>query len=242
MSSFIFPIFCFILSLVIGRFLHYLVLFYEGRKRIPFWKCPGCFYFLNTMPLFSYFVNKGACKRCLRKIHFEEPLTEFLTAFFITLIFILMPEGFYRFELALFTLMALAASSVDIKRTLLPDTCTIGGCALALVGAWLNPEREFMQALLGMMGAAGFLLFCSLFYYFIRRKEGMGGGDIKMIAWIGALTDFQSSFFILMIASLIGAFFGIYSFIRNKGKGVYELAFGPYLAFSTYIFILFQEI
>ena len=161
----------------------------------------------------------------------------------LALLSVALSGSWYVLEVSLFCVMAVIASTVDLKRTILPDTCTLGGIVLALLGAWLNPEREFMSAILGVLYGGGFLLVLGAIYHFIFKKEGMGGGDIKMLAWIGALVGFQSLLPVLLWVSLLGTLYVIYAIIRyreQKSLLGMELAFGPYLALATYLFILFS--
>lgn len=161
----------------------------------------------------------------------------------LAFVFLALGYSWYGIEIALFCVMAVTASAVDIKRTILPDTCTLGGVGLALLGAWINPEREFISALLGVLCGGGFLFILGAVYYFLFKKEGMGGGDIKMLAWIGALVGFQGLLPVLLWVSVVGTLYVIYTIIRNKeGKPLLglELAFGPHLALGAYLFILFS--
>lgn len=139
--------------------------------------------------------------------------------------------------------MSIIACAVDIKRTILPDTFTLGGIAIALFGAFLNPDREFLQALTGAVLSGGILILFSYCFYFLRKVEGIGGGDIKMIAWIGALVGLNGVFYVILISCVLGMLWGLCIFVRKyKNKWIeQEIAFGPYLAFSTYIFIILSE-
>ena len=139
--------------------------------------------------------------------------------------------------------MALIACTVDIQRTILPDTLTIGGMVIALLGAWLNPERDFSSALTGLVVGGGGLALFAVLYYLLRRREGIGWGDIKMIGWIGALMGLQDLFYILSMACLLGVVYWLFSVFKAGSLALrqQEIAFGPYLGFSTYIFIVLSE-
>ncbi len=163
--------------------------------------------------------------------------------FFLTSIFLALNNSWYAVETALFCVIAVTAVTVDLKRTILPDTCTLGGLLTALLGAWINPERELQSALLGVLFGGGFLLVLGASYYFLFKKEGLGGGDIKMLAWIGALVGFQGILPVLFWVSILGALYIVYAMLKYRGRrplwGL-ELAFGPYLALAVYLFILFS--
>jgi len=161
----------------------------------------------------------------------------------LAVVFLALRNSWYSVEAALFCMVAVVASTVDIRRTILPDTCTLGGTGLALLGAWVNPEREFVSSVLGVVYGGGFFLVLGVVYHFIFKKEGMGGGDIKMLDWIGALVGFRNLLPVLLWVSILGTLYVIYAAIRHgKSKSLLgmELAFGPYLALATYLFILFS--
>ena len=232
----------FFLGLFIGQWAYGLVLIYEGRRKISLYTCPSCHGFLGFAPVLSWLITGGKCLKCLRKIESRKPLFELAMAVSLTSVFLALKGSWYSFEIALFCVLALIASAVDLKRTLLPDTCTLGGLFLALLGAWINPEREFMPALLGVLFGGGFLFVLGASYYFLFKKEGMGGGDIKMMAWIGALTGFQEILSVLLWVSVLGSLYVIYAMLKHRGRPPFglELAFGPYLALAVFLFILFS--
>ncbi|MDE0151297.1 MAG: A24 family peptidase [Bdellovibrionales bacterium] len=242
MYSIIFIIF--ILGLFIGQWAYGLVLIYEGHRKFKLYRCPSCHYFLGFIPVLSWLFACGKCSKCLRRIDVRRPVIEFVMGFSLAVVCLALYESWYVVEIALFCIIAVIASAVDLKRTILPDTCTLGGIGLALLGAWINPEREFISAILGVVYGGGFLLVLGAVYHFIFKKEGMGGGDIKMLAWIGALVGFRNLLPVLLWVSILGTLYVIYAVIRyNKERksllGM-ELAFGPYLALATYLFILFS--
>ena len=176
----------------------------------------------------------------MRRLDIWCPLIEcFVGAGFFG-IFLFVPSSWFSLETALFCFMAIVACVIDIKRTILPDTLTLGGTVLALAGAFLNPERQFMEAFLGVLLGGGFLIAVSYGYYLLRKTEGMGGGDIKMLAWIGALVGWKGILPVLMGACLLGSLVGLMKLTLKRTSG-HEIAFGPYLAFSSYIFILFSK-
>lgn len=233
----------FITGLFIGQWVYGWVLIYEGRRKINIYTCPSCSGFLGFFPFLSYLFCRGQCSVCSRKIPVRRPVIELVMGFSLAFVFLALEYSWYSVEVILFCVMAVTASAVDIKRTILPDTCTLGGLGLALFGAWLNPERELVSALLGVLLGGGFLFALGAVYYFIFKKEGMGGGDIKMLAWIGALVGFQGLLPVLLWVSVFGILYIIYAIIRNKkGQSLMglELAFGPYLALGAYFFILFS--
>lgn len=233
----------FILGLFIGQWAYGLVLIYEGHRKISLYRCPSCHYFLGLIPILSWLLAHGKCSKCLRRIDIRRPVIEFVMGLSLAVVYLALYDSWYVIEIALFCIIAVIASTVDIRRTILPDTCTLGGMSLALLGAWVNPEREFISSVLGVVYGGGFLLVLGAIYHFIFKKEGMGGGDIKMLAWIGALVGFRNLLPVLLWVSVLGTLYVMYAIIRyreQKSLLGMELAFGPYLALATYLFILFS--
>lgn len=170
---------------------------------------------------------------------------EYITAAGAALLFIFLGWTWFALEAVLFCLMSSTACMVDIRRTILPDTFTLGGIGLALLGAFVNPERDVYQALSGFALGFGVLALFSYCYYFLRKREGIGWGDIKMAGWIGALIGFQGLCYVLFLACVFGFFFWLFSLLKNPDSFALhsrrEIAFGPYLAFSAYVFILLSN-
>ena len=234
-----FGLLIFIAGLFIGRGLYCAVLFFEGRRKISFFCCPSCHRLVGIFPVVSRFFNLGYCSFCKRRIDVRQTILEIVTAVALINIYLQYPYSWMGIEISLFTLMALVAASVDLKRTLLPDTCTLGGILVALLGAYLNPEREFMNAFLGLCMGGGFFLLIGWMYYFLRRQEGIGGGDIKMMAWVGALVGFQGVFKVILLSSVLGLIYGFYLLLRRGQGWMTGVPFGPYIAFSTYTLLVF---
>jgi leader peptidase (prepilin peptidase)/N-methyltransferase len=110
--------------------------------------------------------------------------------------------------------------------------------AIGLLGAALNPERGFWEALGGVLMGGGFLWATAVLYYALRKQEGMGGGDIKLLAWIGAVLGWMAIPFVILVSSLIGTLVGVAMAFR-KGKSLKEgIPFGPYLALSAILYII----
>ena len=235
----IYALMIFIVGLFIGRVLYCVALFFEGRRKFFFSKCLSCHQFLGAFPLISWLLSQGRCSYCHRILDTRQTILELLTALALMSVYIHYPYSLTGVEISVFVLLALVASTVDIKRTILPDTCTIGGLVIALLGAYLNPEREFMNAFFGMCMGGGFFLIVGLGYYLLRRHEGLGGGDIKMMAWVGALVGLQGVFKVIFLSSILGLVYGFYLFFRGNKGWMTGIPFGPYIAFATYTLLVF---
>jgi leader peptidase (prepilin peptidase)/N-methyltransferase len=128
-------------------------------------------------------------------------------------------------------------SVIDLDHRLLPDVFTLPGMGLGLVGAWLNPERHFVDAILGAAFGFGFLWAVSYVYLALRKEEGMGGGDIKLLGWIGALLGWKAVVFTILTSSIIGSIVGLsLAAVRRTGLKT-AIPFGPFLALAAFIYV-----
>ncbi|MCB0408222.1 MAG: prepilin peptidase, partial [Bdellovibrionales bacterium] len=124
---------------------------------------------------------------------------------------------------------------------ILPDVFTLSGIVIGLVGAVLNPEREFLPAVYGVLVGGGFLYALAYSYYIFRKKDGMGGGDIKLLAWIGAVLGVASIPFVILVSSVLGSLVGVFVAIQSRNGLKSGIPFGPYLALGAIIYILWGE-
>lgn len=172
----------------------------------------------------------------------------------------LFAAAFYRFgwswtllEALIFIFGLVTVSFIDLDHMILPDKFTLPGIVIGLLGAALNPEREFLPAFYGVLLGGGFLWAIAYLYAVIRNREGMGGGDIKLLAWIGAVLGWQSVPFVILVASLFGSVIGVASMlwsVRKKSAqpsessgeedsvGTFAIPFGPFLAGAALLYLL----
>ena len=146
-------------------------------------------------------------------------------------------------EYLLFTFAVVTASAVDWEHMILPDTLTLSGIGIGLVGAWLNPEvgRAFWPALGGMLMGGGFLWLIAILYYYLKKEEGLGGGDIKLLAWIGTVLTWKAIPFVILLSCLTGLLAGIFMMFRSENYLKQSIPFGPYLAFSALVYIFWGQ-
>lgn len=241
-------IFFFIYGSFLGSFANVLIYRMQKEKPLNLFKkshCPHCFYnipFYLNIPILSWFILRGTCSNCNKSFSIRYPLVEFLMAGLFSALFLAIGWKWFLLEALVFTFALVSASFIDWDQMILPDSFTLSGICIGLLGAVINPDRLFMDAFLGVLLGGGALLFISYIYYLLRGKEGMGGGDIKMMAWIGAVVSWKALFFIILSSSLIGSMMGIGIMLRSNKKGLQTaFPFGPYLAISSLLYIFLNE-
>ena len=140
-------------------------------------------------------------------------------------------------EYLIFVFGLVIVSFIDLDHLILPDEFTLSGIVIGLIGAALNPERDFMSAFWGVLMGGGFLWTVAYVYFALRKQEGMGGGDVKLLAWIGAVLGWTSVPFVILTSSLVGSVIGLLA-ARKSGAGLKaSIPFGPYLALAALLYI-----
>jgi leader peptidase (prepilin peptidase)/N-methyltransferase len=130
---------------------------------------------------------------------------------------------------------------IDVDHFLLPDVFTISGMVIGILGSIINPERTFLDSLFGLLMGGGFLWGIAYVYLLLRKEEGMGGGDIKFLAWIGSVLGWKSIAFIVLSSSVIGSIIGLAVAWRSKSGMKTVIPYGPYLALGSVLWIFGGE-
>lgn len=214
--------------------------FVLGRSR-----CPGCkktIAWWDNIPVFSFILLGGKCRSCRMSISYRYPLVELLMGTLFALIFLWFGWSWITLEYLIFVFGLVVVSFIDLDHMLLPDVFTLSGVVIGLIGAALNPERAFLDAFFGVLVGGGLLWAVAILYYSWRKEEGLGGGDIKLLAWIGAVLGLKSIPVVILFASLWGSFFGL-ALALFRGAGMRTaIPFGPYLALGALFYIFFGEL
>jgi leader peptidase (prepilin peptidase)/N-methyltransferase len=211
-------------------------------------RCPSCnapIRAIHNVPVLSYVALRGRCADCRAKISLRYPLVELATALAFAAIAWQFGLGLSAALALVFTAYLIALTGIDIDRQLLPDLLTIPLLWIGLIASlWHAPDLEAPPAALrdAVIGAvAGYVFLWLVFQLFrlLTGKEGMGYGDFKLFAAIGAWLGWQMLPLVLLLAALVGAAVGIAMMaVRQLGRGV-PIPFGPYLAGAAWIALLF---
>lgn len=207
-------------------------------------QCPGCGHqisALENIPLISYVFLRGRCSACKQKISLRYPAVEALTG----LAFVLVVWKFGLSEQALYALVftgfLVAMSGIDIDHQLLPDNLTL---PLMWGGLLLSLNSTFTDTVSSLTGAAaGYLVFWLIYHLFkiATGKEGMGYGDFKLLAAIGAWLGWQVLPQVILISSLVGAVTGIAMLLINRNRKGKPIPFGPFLATAGWIALIWGD-
>ncbi|MCD6319787.1 MAG: prepilin peptidase [Candidatus Desulfofervidaceae bacterium] len=242
-----FYIFVFFFGAIIGSFLNVCICrLPEGKSVIwPASHCPYCqtqIKWYDNIPLLSFLLLKGHCRYCGKPISWQYPVVELSTGIFTLLIYwkygLSLPGLIYL----LFVCALIVVSFIDLKLQIIPDVISIPGIFCGLIASFFLPELSLKDALYGALLGGGILFLVAYGYYLIRKKEGMGGGDIKLLAMIGAFLGWKAIPFVILIASLTGSFIGIlWIFLQKKDK-YFPIPFGPFLALGAICLLFFPQL
>ena len=207
----------------------------EGRSR-----CPACGTALGVrdlVPVLSWAMSRGRCRHCGARIPARYPLTEIACAAWTVLLW--RHTGFVpAFPLlALWGWLLVALTWTDWEHQLLPDALTFPGFVIG-VAATVAAGRGGMYAIGGIVLGSGLLWLLATGYEWIRKTEGMGGGDIKLAAMFGAALGWKLTLFTLLLAALLGTLWGGILILRGRGSGRTALPFGVLLAPSAMVLLL----
>lgn len=213
---------------------------------IPRSRCPQCGHLIGStenIPLLSWLLQKGRCKHCSGKISKRYPCIELLSGFLSLAVACVFPFGWPLFFALLFTWVLITLTFIDFDTMLLPDQITL---PLLWFGLLININGTFIGLTDAVLGASfGYLSLWSVYWVFklITGKEGMGYGDFKLLAALGAWFGWQALPLIILISSFAGAIIGIAVILNSKDKQSRAIPFGPYLAIAGWVFLVYgQEI
>ena len=206
--------------------------------------CPRCgqkIKFYDNIPIFSHIILRGKCRSCKARIPFSYFLVEVLTPVSFILVYSYSNLSTHFFAACLFASAMIILGFIDFYHQILPDEITLSGLLLALAYSFFRDDLSLRQALIGAVVGAGFILFVYGVYYLLRKKEGIGMGDVTMMLLIGAFLGWKLSFFTLVLASFIGVLVGVYFILAKKKSLQYALPFGTFLAPAAFVSFLWGE-
>lgn len=245
MSNEVWIVFFFIFGAIWGSFANVIIYRLPAEESIvkPRSRCKECkktIAWYYNIPIFSWLFLRGRCAYCKTKISVRYPIVELLMGLCFAYLFHVYGFGITLIEYLIFSFGLITASFIDLDHMILPDEFTLSGIVLGLVGAAINADRELVDAAIGVLVGGGFLFAMAYSYYLLRKVEGMGGGDIKLLAWIGAVCGWKAIPFVILSSSFLGIFFGIFYMIGSKDGLKTGIPFGPYLSMGALIYIMFD--
>ncbi len=238
------PTFAFLFGLCIGSFLNVCIFRIPESRSIvrPPSSCPGCatpIKFYDNIPVLSYVLLGGKCRRCKMPISIRYPLVELLTGLFVLALY-------FKFGLTVetpiyfvFVATLLVITFIDIDHKIIPDLISLPGIPIFFIVSLAVPSTTVLDSVLGILAGGGILFAIAQLWSRLRNIEAMGMGDVKLLAMIGALIGWQGVLFTIFVSSAAGSLVGL-PLMLSKGEDLkMEVPFGPFLALGAVSYLFF---
>lgn len=232
---------------LVGSFLNVVILRLPNENEsivFPASHCPKCkksLRWYDNIPVFSFLFLMGKCRNCGQAISWQYPFVEILMA-------LLSWALYLRFSATLsyaiyfpFCAALLAIIFIDFYHQIIPDVISLPGIVVGVLLSFVNPAVTWQDSLIGLVCGGGFFYLIAAGYYLVAKRAGMGGGDIKLLAMIGAFLGWQSLPFVIFSSALLGSIIGIGAMVKQKKGGKTVVPYGPFLAVGSYLYLFFQE-
>lgn len=234
-----------ILGLAVGSFLNVVIHRLPRKESVvsPGSRCPTCgdaLRWYDNLPILSYAALGGRCRGCRERISLRYPIVELVTALlFVVHYFVFGWTPLLAVRLLLAAAMV-ALFAIDLEHQLLPDAITLPGIVLGLLVSLFLPPG-IVDSMIGLLIGGGFLWLVGEAYFRYAGEEGMGGGDVKMLAMIGAFLGWKLTILTLLLSSVAGSVTGLTVIALKRGGMKHALPFGTFLALGALAASLWGE-
>ena len=236
-------VYTFALGAVVGSFLN--VLIYRLPREMSVLKtppssCPACstpIRWFDNIPLYSWLVLRGKCRQCRAPISIRYPLVELTSGVLGVAALARWGLSVTTFEVATFAWISLALGLIDLDFKILPNVLTIPSIGFGLVCSLLGGYTWWLDSLVGAAVGALLPTLVIVLYKLWRGIEGMGWGDVKYLAAIGAVVGLRGVVGVLVVGSVLGALVGLGLIVAGRGSGKTELPFGTFLALAAVLWL-----
>ncbi len=263
-NPYLFYTFVFIFGLLFGSFLNVCIYRLPRDESIVFppshcTNCSAPIKSYQNIPVISYLLLGGKCSSCKEPISAIYPLVELITAVLVTLLFYKHGVTVQTFVYVVLTLSLIVISFIDLEHFIIPNVITFPGIIIGLaynmlITDWgllfkvlpridlgnifyIVPRIPVLNSLFGIVIGGGTLLLIAYLYKLIRKREGMGMGDVKLLAMLGAFLGINGVFFIILVSSLVGSVVGIAIILLQRGNMRLALPYGPFISIAAVIFL-----
>ena len=215
----------------------------SGRSYCP--KCKKQITWKDNIPIISYLLLSGKCRKCKKPISSQYALVEFLSILFFTIIYFLYGITLTTLLLMILSLSFIIIFFIDLKHFIIPNEITFSMMALGFLKSF-DPNLNslfpnYINSLIG--GLLGYGIIWSIIYFYkqVRKKEGMGLGDAKLFAVVGFWFGWLSIPFIIFLSSIIALLSVVPSLLKNSRTMSSQIPFGPYIIIGTLIYLFFEN-
>jgi len=247
-------IYAFFLGAIIGSFLNVVIYRYPRGESLSFpgSHCPNCnapIHFYDNIPVASWLLLRGRCRACREPIALRYPLVELANGLFYLAVFLRTGLSISFLPLAAIVSMTIVLIFIDLDIQILPDVIDLPGIAIGVGIGYLGGRGatagdltlspDLVSSFLGALAGAGVLWGIAMAYKALRHVDGMGMGDVKMLAMIGAVVGWQALLPCLIVASISGAIAGVVLAVKQRSSLQVALPFGVFLGAALLAVIFF---
>jgi len=237
-------LFVFVFGAVVGSFLNVCIyrLPLEQSVVSPGSRCMGCgtaIRWYDNIPILSWLVLKGRCRECKAPFSIRYPLVELLTGLLAVLLLLKFSLSLPLLIMFLFCAALVVITFIDFDHQIIPDEISLPGIILGFLSSFFLPGLGWLSSLLGIVVGWGSLALIFYGYLWLTGREGMGGGDAKLLAMMGAFLGLQAVPFIIFASSLVGTVAGLSIMAVQRKDRHLAIPFGPYLALGAVLYIFF---
>jgi leader peptidase (prepilin peptidase)/N-methyltransferase len=237
-------------GLLIGSFLNVVIFRLPRNESIvsPGSHCTGCaaaVRWFDNIPVLSYLLLRGRCRKCGAKISVRYPVIELLTSLLFLAAYLRFGPGWLLFIHDWpFVALLIAITFIDLEHRIIPDELSLGGLVLGLATTWAVPDVGFTGSLIGAAAGFGVFYFFAWVYERLTGRSGLGGGDIKLLAMLGAFLGINGVFWTILVSSVLGSLIGIiWAMVSRKGPLMRTaIPYGPFLVIGALYYYFFGDI
>ena len=237
-------ILAFVIGACIGSFLNVCIYRIPASVSIvhPGSSCPHCktmISFYDNIPIVSYLILMGKCRYCKTPISFRYPFIELLGGISALACMVAFGPTLHGVLIFIFIATLIVVTFIDLDHRIIPDVITLPGIPIFFLLAFAIPTINWIESIIGILIGGGSLFGVAWLYHFITGREGMGGGDIKLLAMMGAVIGWTGILFTIFAASAIGTVIGLLTMIKSSKGMRLAIPFGPFLAIGGIIYLFF---
>ncbi len=237
-------ILAFIFGMCIGSFLNVCIYRLPMSMSIihPRSMCLSCenaIRFYDNIPIISYVWLKGRCRYCSTPISIRYPVVEAMSGLFCLCVYLKFGLTLQTVIYFVFIATLLVITFIDIDHRIIPDVISLPGIPIFFLASLGVSTVTYLDSLLGILAGGGTLYLVASVYSLLTKKEGMGGGDVKLLAMIGALIGWKGVFFTIFVSSAVGTLSGMIIMLITRQGMKLKVPFGPFLSIGAIAYIFF---
>lgn len=239
-------IFIFWIGMCIGSFLNVCIYRIPAQKSIvyPGSSCPSCgtsIRFYDNIPVLSYLIIKGRCRHCGSSIAIRYPLVELMGGLFALCLALKFGLTLSALVYFIFAAALLVITFIDIDYQIIPNEISLPGIPIGFIFSFFIPTLTPVESLIGILVGGGSLWAVASIYLLLTKREGMGFGDVKLLAMMGAFLGWKGVLVTIFTGSAIGTAAGLIAMIKSRKDMKMAIPFGPFLSIGAIIHLFFGD-